>query len=60
MTFQVFSVFFSSVLDACFKCFICLQTYIANVSFECFKSRSSVAHVAMASVAGGYSNLPQG
>jgi hypothetical protein len=31
----------------CFRCmfqvFICLQAYVASVSFECFKSRSGVA-----------------
>jgi hypothetical protein len=41
-----FQVFHASVSDACFKCFICLQTYVANVSSECFKSRSAIAHVA--------------
>ena len=45
MAFQVFSVFF--------KCFIYLQTYVTNVAFGCFKSRSGVAHVAMTPVAGG-------
>ena len=35
--FQVFLDTFASVSDICFKCFICLQTYIANVIFECFK-----------------------
>ena len=34
---QVFScVFFSSVLEAHFKCFICLQMHVANVSSGCF------------------------
>jgi hypothetical protein len=33
----------TSVLDTCFKCFIYLQMYVANVSSGCFKSRSSVA-----------------
>jgi hypothetical protein len=41
--FQVFSGVFSSVLKACFKCFHCLQTYVATVVFGCFKSRSGVA-----------------
>jgi hypothetical protein len=41
--FQVFSGVFASVSDACFKCFICLQTYVASVASECFKSRSDVA-----------------
>ena len=27
----------------CFKCFICLETYIASVASRCFKSRSGVA-----------------
>ena len=48
--FQVFSGVFASVSDTCFKCFICLQTYVANVLSGCFKSRSSVA---MAPVGGG-------
>jgi hypothetical protein len=52
MSFQVFSGVFVSVSDACFKCFICLQTYVANVSSRCFESRSGVAHVAMAPVTG--------
>jgi hypothetical protein len=43
---------FSSVSDVYFKCFIFLRTYVANVSSECFESRSGVAHVAMAPVAG--------
>jgi hypothetical protein len=34
---------FLSGLDTCFKCFICLQTYVASVVYGCFKSRSSVA-----------------
>jgi hypothetical protein len=37
-----FQVFFSSISEACFKCFNCLQTYVATVVFECFKSRSGV------------------
>ena len=51
MAFQVFSGVFASVSDACFKCFICLQMYVANVLFGSFRSRSSVAHVAVAPVA---------
>jgi hypothetical protein len=51
--FQVFHVFFASVSDVYFKCFICLQTHVVNVSSRYFKSRSGVAHVAMAPVAGG-------
>jgi hypothetical protein len=51
--FQVLHVFLASVSDTCFKCFICLWTYVANVSSMCFKSRSSVAHVTMAPVASG-------
>ena len=52
MTFQVFSDVFASVLDACFKCFICIKTYVANISFGCYKSRLGVVHVAMVPVAG--------
>jgi hypothetical protein len=40
-----FQVFFASVLEACFKCFICLQTYVASVAFGYFKSRLSVAYL---------------
>jgi hypothetical protein len=52
MVFQVFSGIFTSVADTCFKGFICLHTYVANISSECFKSRSGVAHVAMMPVTG--------
>jgi hypothetical protein len=45
MIFKCFSGVFVTVLDACFNCFICLQTYIASVASECFKSRSGVANV---------------
>jgi hypothetical protein len=38
---SVFQVFF-------FKCFILLLLYVAVVAFRCFKSRSGVAHIAMA------------
>ena len=34
---------FASVLDACFKCFIGLKTYVASVASGCFESRLSVA-----------------
>jgi hypothetical protein len=44
---------FSSVSDTRFKCFICLQMYVANVSYGCFKSRLSVAHVTMTPVTDG-------
>jgi hypothetical protein len=47
--FKVFLDVFTNVLDACFMCFICLQTYLSNVVSRCFKSRSGVAHVAMGS-----------
>jgi hypothetical protein len=30
--------FFSSVSYRCFKCFICLQMYVASVTSQCFKS----------------------
>jgi hypothetical protein len=42
--FFTFSGVFLNVLEVCFKCFIYLQTYIASVVSECFKSRSGVAH----------------
>jgi hypothetical protein len=38
--FQVFSCIFTSVSDACLKCFICLQTYVTIVASGCFQSRS--------------------
>jgi hypothetical protein len=37
---QWFSGVFASVSDTCFKCFICLQTYVTSVVSGCFKSRS--------------------
>jgi hypothetical protein len=42
-----FHVFFANVSYICFKCFICLQTYVASVASICFKNRSGGAHVAM-------------
>jgi hypothetical protein len=46
--FQVFSV---SVLDTCFKCFICLQTYVASVASKCYKV-DQVLHIGYAWEAG--------
>jgi hypothetical protein len=43
MACQVFSGVVASVLDACFKCFIYLQTYVVNVLSEYFQNRSGVA-----------------
>jgi hypothetical protein len=50
MAFQVFLGVFANVsdtcfnvLNACFKCFISLHTYVANVSSESLKNRSGVA-----------------
>jgi hypothetical protein len=37
---SVFRCFFAIVSQECFKCFIYLQTYVASVVSECFKSRS--------------------
>ena len=51
--FNCFMCFFASASDAFFKCFICHQTYVANILYGCFKNRSDVARVAMATVAGG-------
>jgi hypothetical protein len=31
MVFKYFQVFFSSVLEACVKCFICIQTYVTTI-----------------------------
>ena len=50
--FKCFSGVFASVLDVCFNCFICLQTYVVNVLSGCFKSRSGVARVAMTPLVG--------
>jgi hypothetical protein len=44
--FQVFLAVFASVSDTYFRCFICLQTYVASVASGCFKSRFNVAQVA--------------
>jgi hypothetical protein len=41
---QYCSGVFASVLDACFKCFICLLLYVAMVASRYFKSRSGVTH----------------
>jgi hypothetical protein len=41
MFYMILSVFVN-VSDACFKCFIYLQMYVASVS-GCFKSRLGVA-----------------
>jgi hypothetical protein len=38
---------FASVSDACFECFIFLQTHVAKVSSGCLKSRLDVVRVAM-------------
>jgi hypothetical protein len=42
--FKCFPGAFARVSEACFKCFICLQTYVANVASWYFKSRSGVAY----------------
>ena len=44
---SVFAGVFASASDTCFKCFIFFQTYVTNVLSECFKSRSTIANVAM-------------
>jgi hypothetical protein len=53
----VFQVCFSSVLEACFKCFNYPQTYAAIVVFGCFKSRSGVASLLLSPSAA--SSLPE-
>ena len=54
MFYSGFSYVFASVSDACFKCFICLRMLqVLSVVSGYFKSRSDIAHVAMAPVAGG-------
>jgi hypothetical protein len=47
IAFQVLSSVFCMCLDTCFKCFIYLLLYVANVKSGCFKSRLGVGHVAM-------------
>ena len=47
----MFSGVFTSVSDACFKFFICFETYVASVASECFKSRSGVASLSSPFVA---------
>jgi hypothetical protein len=42
---QMLQWLYMHVSSACFKCFICFQTYVANVLSGCFKSISGVAHV---------------
>ena len=42
---------FVSVSDACFKCFICLHTYVASVVFGCLKSRLDVVSPSSSSAA---------
>jgi len=46
MIFKLFSCF-TSVSEACFKCFIYLQMYIASIASRYFKDRSGVANIAM-------------
>ena len=58
MAFHEFSGVFVSVLDACFKCFICVQTYVANVLSEYFKSRSGVVSPSLSAASLGVSSAP--
>jgi hypothetical protein len=51
LVLQCFSCVFASVSDICFKCFICLQTYVVNVAFGCSKSRLCVASPSLLSAA---------
>jgi hypothetical protein len=46
MVFKCFLGVFASALDVCFKCFICLQTYVANVALHLDVSKvdRGVAH----------------
>jgi hypothetical protein len=41
---QWFSSVFTSVSDACFKCFIYLQTYIQGLHLDVLKVDQGVAH----------------
>jgi hypothetical protein len=43
MICNCFSSVFASVLNVCFKCFICLLLYVATVASRCFKGRLGVA-----------------
>jgi hypothetical protein len=47
-TCEAFSRCFS-VLDICFKCFVCLRTYVASVTSGCLKSRSGVVSLSLLS-----------
>jgi hypothetical protein len=47
MTFSSVFRCFCKCFRYMFQVFHCFQMYVANVSFECFKSRSDVAYVAM-------------
>ena len=51
MVLKCFMCFFASVLDACFKRFICLHTYVASVVSGCLKSRLGVASLSSPSTA---------
>jgi hypothetical protein len=44
MVLKCFSGVFATVLDVCFKCFICLLFVCCTVASRCFKNKSSVAH----------------
>ena len=54
----MFSCVFASVSEACFKYFICLQTYVASVASRCLESRSGVAHVVIRVRSGGDASGP--
>jgi hypothetical protein len=41
--FAWYSIVFTSILDACFKCSNCFF-YVASFASRCFKSRSGVTH----------------
>jgi len=47
MASQVCSGAFAIVSDTRFKCFICLQIDVVNISSGCFKSRTSIVRIAM-------------
>jgi hypothetical protein len=49
--FLVFLGVLASVSDACFKCFICFQTYVVSIASKYFKSRSDVTSHSLPSAA---------
>ena len=49
----MFSVVFASVLDTCFKCFICLLLYVATIASDYLLKVDRVLHMGCAWEAAG-------